>query len=77
MIRQNQEKIKQNKQLPYLVSNVVEVLDLEPELEEDGSALDSSAKADKCAVIKTTQREVCHHSVCAWCYSHFQWTLMM
>lgn len=57
MIKANQEKVKQNKQLPYLVSNVIEVLDLEPETEEDGASVDLSLKTDKCAVIKTTQRE--------------------
>ena len=36
-IRENQEKVKLNKQLPYLVANVVEVL--EPDA-EDGKLLD-------------------------------------
>ena len=30
-IKENQEKIKLNKQLPYLVGNVVEILDVNPE----------------------------------------------
>ena len=30
-------KIKQNKQLPWLVSNVVEILDMPTELEEEGA----------------------------------------
>lgn len=29
-IKDNRAKIKQNKQLPWLVSNVVEILDIEP-----------------------------------------------
>jgi ATP-dependent 26S proteasome regulatory subunit len=37
-IRENQEKVKLNKQLPYLVANVVEVL--EPDA-EDGEVLSS------------------------------------
>jgi hypothetical protein len=41
-VKENVEKIKMNKQLPYLVGNVVEILDLKPEVsgdvcrEEDG-----------------------------------------
>ena len=33
-IKENEEKIKMNKQLPYLVANVVEILDLEEEGKE-------------------------------------------
>ena len=33
--QENQEKIKLNNQLPYLVSNIVEVLDVDPEEEEE------------------------------------------
>ena len=40
-IKENMDKIKLNKQLPYLVGNVVEVLDMEDdEEEEDGAAAD-------------------------------------
>lgn len=37
-IKENHEKIKLNNQLPYLVGNIVEVLDVDPEEEgeEDG-----------------------------------------
>lgn len=56
-IKDNNEKIKMNKQLPYLVSNIVEILDLEPEADEDGAALDLDAKQTKCVVIKTTTRQ--------------------
>ena len=31
-VKENMEKIKMNKQLPYLVGNVVEILDLKPEV---------------------------------------------
>ena len=31
-VKDNQEKIKLNKQLPYLVGNVVEILDVNPEV---------------------------------------------
>ncbi|KAF8923427.1 26S proteasome regulatory subunit 6A [Haplosporangium bisporale] len=59
-IKDNQEKIKLNKQLPYLVGNVVELLDMNPEDEEDedGAAMDLDAnRKGKCAVIKTSTRQ--------------------
>ncbi|XP_073970260.1 26S proteasome regulatory subunit 6A-B-like isoform X2 [Rhodnius prolixus] len=57
-IRENVEKIKINKTLPYLVSNVIEVLDLPPEeTEEEGAVVDLDAKRTKCAVIKTSTRQ--------------------
>ena len=34
-MKENLEKIKMNKQLPYLVGNVVEILDLKPEVRVD------------------------------------------
>jgi 26S proteasome regulatory subunit T5 len=34
-VDENKEKIKLNKQLPYLVSNVIEILDLSDEEEDD------------------------------------------
>jgi len=34
-IKENEEKIKTNKQLPYLISNVIEILDLENDEDED------------------------------------------
>ena len=43
-IKENQDKIKSNKQLPYLVGNIVEVLDLGCEEEEDGMAQDVDAQ---------------------------------
>ncbi|OJT03952.1 26S protease regulatory subunit 6A, partial [Trametes pubescens] len=57
-IRENGEKIKQNKVLPYLVGNVVEILDVDPEGEEDGGNRDlDSMRKGKCAVIKTSTRQ--------------------
>ncbi|RDB18049.1 26S protease regulatory subunit 6A [Hypsizygus marmoreus] len=57
-IRDNGEKIKQNKVLPYLVGNIVEILDVDPEVEEDGANLDlDSMRKGKCAVIKTSTRQ--------------------
>eukprot|EP01111_Echinosteliopsis_oligospora_P003019 TRINITY_DN1485_c0_g1_i1.p1 TRINITY_DN1485_c0_g1~~TRINITY_DN1485_c0_g1_i1.p1 ORF type:complete len:429 (-),score=165.92 TRINITY_DN1485_c0_g1_i1:71-1357(-) len=57
-IKENNDKIKLNKQLPYLVGNVVELLDLEPDEEEDGSQVDLDAqRKGKSAVIKTSTRQ--------------------
>ena len=59
-IRENTEKIKVNKTLPYLVSNVIELLDIDPvELgEEDGANVDlDSQRKGKSAVIKTSTRQ--------------------
>lgn len=60
-IKDNAEKIKLNKQLPYLVANVVELLDMDPndEPEEDGANIDLDAhRKGKCAVVKTSTRQV-------------------
>mmetsp|Transcript_23510 Transcript_23510/g.64820 ORF Transcript_23510/g.64820 Transcript_23510/m.64820 type:complete len:428 (-) Transcript_23510:415-1698(-) len=59
-IKENKEKIKMNNQLPYLVSNIVEVLDVQPESdeEEDGAAVDLDAQRQgKCVVLKTSTRQ--------------------
>ncbi|KAL8437791.1 hypothetical protein ACSSS7_000672 [Eimeria intestinalis] len=52
------EKIRLNKQLPYLVGSVVELFDNEEEGEEDGAATDiDSQRKGKCIVIKTSTRQ--------------------
>lgn len=58
-IKENLDKIKLNKQLPYLVGNIVEVLeDLESKHEEDGMALDvDSQRLGKSIVIRTSTRQ--------------------
>lgn len=59
-IKENKEKIKLNKTLPYLVSNVIEILDIDPQGDEEEGAnvdLDSQRKG-KCAVVKTSTRQV-------------------
>eukprot|EP01114_Cavostelium_apophysatum_P006896 TRINITY_DN1845_c0_g1_i2.p1 TRINITY_DN1845_c0_g1~~TRINITY_DN1845_c0_g1_i2.p1 ORF type:complete len:462 (+),score=154.35 TRINITY_DN1845_c0_g1_i2:78-1388(+) len=57
-IKENNEKIKLNKQLPYLVGNVVEILDLDMnDAEEEGGAMDADANNNKCTVIKTSTRQ--------------------
>jgi len=59
-IKENTEKIKVNKTLPYLVSNVIEILDVDPQEmgEEDGANVDlDSQRKGKCAVIKTSTRQ--------------------
>ncbi|KAG2662320.1 hypothetical protein PVAP13_1KG523300 [Panicum virgatum] len=59
-IKENQEKIKLNKQLPYLVGNIVEILEMNPEdeAEEDGANIDlDSQRKGKCVVLKTSTRQ--------------------
>jgi len=63
-IRENVEKVKLNKQLPYLVGNVVEVLEpeaedgLEDEDTEEGGATDVDAtRKTRSAVIRTSTRQ--------------------
>mmetsp|Transcript_30730 Transcript_30730/g.48349 ORF Transcript_30730/g.48349 Transcript_30730/m.48349 type:complete len:438 (-) Transcript_30730:56-1369(-) len=59
-VKDNNEKVKLNKQLPYLVGNVVEMLEMEPEEEEeeDGAAADVDAgRKGVSAVIKTSTRQ--------------------
>jgi 26S proteasome regulatory subunit T5 len=60
-IKDNTEKIKQNKVLPYLVGNVVEILEMDPDIDEDaeeGANVDLDARRKgKCAVIKTSTRQ--------------------
>ncbi len=58
-IKENKEKIKLNNQLPYLVGNIVEILDIKPEEEdeEDGANIDlDSQRKGKCVVLKTSTR---------------------
>ncbi|KAI5795424.1 26S protease regulatory subunit 6A [Peziza echinospora] len=59
-IEENLEKIENNRQLPYLVGNVVELLDMDPadEEAEDGANVDLDAvRKGKSAVIKTSTRQ--------------------
>lgn len=63
-IRENQEKVKLNKQLPYLVANVVEILEpdaedgLEEEEKEAGEAVDADAqRKTRSAVVRTSTRQ--------------------
>lgn len=58
-IKDNKEKIKLNKTLPYLVANVIEIVEpyVDPN-EEDGSATDVSLVPEaKGAVVKTSTRQ--------------------
>lgn len=58
-IAENAQKIKQNKVLPYLVGNVVEILDVDAEGEESGAVKnEQNERKGKCAVIKTSSRQV-------------------
>ncbi|KAK7221921.1 hypothetical protein V2G26_009924 [Clonostachys chloroleuca] len=59
-IKDNMDKIANNRQLPYLVGNVVELLDLDPTAEssEEGANIDLDAtRVGKSAVIKTSTRQ--------------------
>ncbi|KAI5137791.1 26S proteasome regulatory subunit T5, partial [Nematocida ausubeli] len=56
-IQENVQKIELNKQLPFLVGNVVEILDLEENKQEEGSNIDETInKKGLCAVVKTSNR---------------------
>jgi len=58
-IRENSEKVKLNKQLPYLIGNIVEILDAEDgDEEEDGANVDLDAqRKGKAVVLKTSTRQ--------------------
>ncbi|ORY08012.1 26S protease regulatory subunit 6A-like protein [Basidiobolus meristosporus CBS 931.73] len=58
-IKENKEKIKMNLQLPYLVGNVVEIMDMIPDDDsEEGQNVDlDSQRKGKCAVVKTSTRQ--------------------
>ncbi|CAL7946803.1 unnamed protein product [Xylocopa violacea] len=59
-IKENTEKIKVNKTLPYLVSNVIELLDVDPQDmgEEDGAVVDLDAqRKDSYLVLETLPAE--------------------
>jgi len=58
-IKDNKEKIKLNRQLPHLVANVGEILDLEQdEDDEDGATQDiDMQRKGKSLVVKTTTRQ--------------------
>lgn len=57
-IKSNQEKIDNNKTLPYLVANIVELLDVKGEDTGEGANVDlDTARTTKSAVIKTSTRQ--------------------
>ena len=61
-IKENNEKIKLNKQLPYLVSNVVEIIDPpqdgDDNDEKNESTMDEHVESkSKCVVVKTSSRQ--------------------
>uniref|UniRef100_A0A182MEC0 AAA+ ATPase domain-containing protein n=1 Tax=Anopheles culicifacies TaxID=139723 RepID=A0A182MEC0_9DIPT len=61
MIEKNITFIERNRKLPYLVANVLEVLDMDPLEDEkehvDGMVLQDSQRKCKSAVIKTSMRQ--------------------
>ncbi|CAM9012209.1 unnamed protein product [Wickerhamomyces anomalus] len=59
-VKDNKDKIDNNKQLPYLVGNIVELLDVEAEedAEKQGANIDlDSTRVGKSAVVKTSTRQ--------------------
>merc|ERR1719352_388914 len=59
-VKDNMEKVKLNKQLPYLVASIVEILDLQPEDEDeeaDAQADLDAQSSGKAVVLKTTTRQ--------------------
>ncbi|KAJ5075952.1 26s proteasome regulatory subunit 6a [Anaeramoeba ignava] len=61
-LQENQKKVKMHKQLPYLVSSVVKVIDMPPEdenpMKQEGSGfMDLEQGQEKAVVIKTTTRQ--------------------
>lgn len=67
-LQDNLEKIKLNKQLPYLVSNIVEILEIDPEgdADEEGANVDlDDVRKGKCAVVKTSTRTVTYRLICS------------
>ncbi|KAH3900238.1 probable 26S protease regulatory subunit 6A [Saccharomycodes ludwigii] len=58
-IKDNKEKIKNNKQLPYLVSNIVEIMDLNDteSTTQGGNVNLDNAVTGKAAVVKTSSRQ--------------------
>jgi len=58
-IKNNTDKVKANKIRPYLVANIVELLDIDVEEKEEESAFKdvSLEKTGKCAVVKTSTRQ--------------------
>jgi 26S proteasome regulatory subunit T5 len=59
-IKDNANKIENNRQLPYLVGNVIEILDMDTadNAEEEGANVDlNDIRVGKSAVIKTSTRQ--------------------
>jgi 26S proteasome regulatory subunit T5 len=58
-IKDNKEKVKLNKQLPYLVSNVIEIVDpyFDPNEEDGSTSSTNGAEEGKGVVVKTSTRQ--------------------
>jgi len=58
-IKGNADKVKTHKVRPYLVANIIELLELEDEQEEEEGAMKdvSLEETGKCAVVKTSTRQ--------------------
>ena len=50
-VKDNMEKVKLNKQLPYLVASIVEILDLQPEDEDEEADAQADLDAQRLSLI--------------------------
>jgi len=57
-VKENMEKIKMNKQLPYLVGNVVEILDLKPEVRRLPGRVKKSPDRPRVGRHPSTHRQI-------------------
>uniref|UniRef100_A0A915DJF3 Cadherin domain-containing protein n=1 Tax=Ditylenchus dipsaci TaxID=166011 RepID=A0A915DJF3_9BILA len=55
-IADNEDRVKEHRHLPHLVSSIIEVLELEQTEPEEGANVDLDARKTTCAVIKTSTR---------------------
>lgn len=63
-VKDNQEKIKLNKQLPYLVGNIVEILDINPEVQNENENATKTQRGTsyvRSAVLVTSSLHPCHN----------------
>lgn len=58
-INDSREKMERQKVLPYLVANVVEIIETTKDYDDDeGGAVSKTPQKIKCVIIKTTTRQV-------------------
>lgn len=57
-INDHKDKVKNQRVLPYLVANVVELVEVDRDRDPDDAAAGRPPKKMKCVIIKTTTRQV-------------------